>query len=112
MELLIRKPGTARPTHDEGDVFAIYPDGGLPAVPAPDSVFWRVIVTGEVPETWIALMESEYDMTDPANPILVHRRKSRINWSRVPANIRNTLEATRTVTLAAADFKMAWIEQK
>ena len=112
MELLIRKPGTARPTHDEGDVFAIYPDGGLPEAPAPGSVFWRVIVTGAVPETWLTLLESEYDTTDPNNAILVHRRRRRINWSRVPANIRNTLEATRTVTLASADFKMAWIEQK
>ena len=112
MELLIRRPGTARESHDEGDVFAIYPDGSLPEPPAPGSVFWRVIVTDVPPALWEHLLESTYDTTDPMDPSVVVRRAYRVRWERVPNAIVNTLTATRTVTISATEFKNAWIERK
>lgn len=115
MELLVRKPGTARPSHEEGDIFGIYDDGYMTEPPSPNSVFWCIKIPGINKADFQNLLEGVYQDDGTGHHwSVIYRRRRKIPWGMVPAGIIAELEANcqYTVTQAQWNFIVSKIQDK
>ena len=94
MRILVRKIGSGRPTHDEGDVFAVFEDG-YDCIPSPNSVFWCLIFPATPHYEWDHLLEEKRQPEMDAKRVnwrnrtfadenLVHRRRMKLSYDAVP----------------------------
>ncbi len=117
MEVLVRKPGTGRPTHDEGDVFAKREDGAC-GRPGSNSVFWLIHMPGEHSELWdledekrelIPINEQKPSAEYPNKTRLLYRRKQKLDFSKLPELALSELKVKGTCVLPIMDYKGLFI---
>jgi len=114
MEILVRKPDSGRPTHDDGDVFAVFEDGKCEK-PGRNSVYWLIRFPGEHPELWESLTESVNEEPDvvgqerieeiyPRRTEMVHRRGLYLDFDLLPDYALAELEIKFLAVLQPIDY--------
>lgn len=121
MEFLVRKPGSGRPTHDEGDVFVTFEDGTCEK-PGRDSVYWLIRMPGEHPELWETIITSSYEEIPVKEQLcieevqekqtrMIHRRAFKFDFNKLPDYALQELEIKFICVLQPIDYQSLFGEK-